>query len=193
MKEIRKEVEVSWYDEEYLKYDEEYLKYIYSKEYWCYNFWKTIIDSVGQKEKIGDFGCGTGILAYISKRNKKTYKRGIDYSKVAIDIAKQLNPTSNFVVGNILDKSTYDFDYDIAIFSEVLEHIDDDLEVISLVEKKKRIILSVPNYDYESHVRFFENEKDVCNRYEELIDIEKILTIVISPIKKVFILVGYKR
>jgi hypothetical protein len=46
-----------------------------------------------------------------------------------------------------------------------LEHIEADLEVLRRVRPGTRCLLTVPNFPYPSHVRFFNNGGAVSERY----------------------------
>jgi hypothetical protein len=54
---------------------------------------------------------------------------------------------------------------DALICTEVLEHIEEDLSLLSSYPSGKFLILSVPNFDSFAHVRYFLNQRDVIERY----------------------------
>ena len=54
---------------------------------------------------------------------------------------------------------------------EVLEHIESDLSAIELWRSGTICICSVPNFDYDTHVRFFASEAEVIHRYQGLIEV----------------------
>jgi hypothetical protein len=60
------------------------------------------------------------------------------------------------------------------VCTEVLEHVVDDLDVISLWPKEKLLICSVPNFDSDTHERFFKNDEEVSSRYGADIKIERL-------------------
>ena len=66
-------------------------------------------------------------------------------------------------------------DYYISI--EVMEHLIDDKKVIGFIPKGKNVIITVPNYLGGSHVRKFDNEQQVIDRYSDLIDITDVVRI----------------
>ena len=59
----------------------------------------------------------------------------------------------------------------------MLEHIEHDLEAIGNWKSGTYCICSVPNFDSETHVRFFESADQVRARYGALIDIGEIARI----------------
>ena len=40
-------------------------------------------------------------------------------------------------------------------------------EVVKKISSGKKVIFSLPNYDYESHVRFFTSYQEIEDRYKE--------------------------
>jgi len=122
--------------------------------------------------KVIDLGCGVG---YFSSLIDNENYLGIDFSKDVIKIAKELNPTKTFMVGNLLDENMYNLFYssnDIYICLEALEHIEKDIEVLKTIPSKCIVIISVPNRDYESHVRYFKNQNEIIERYEDILDFD---------------------
>jgi SAM-dependent methyltransferase len=141
-----------------------------------YPLWSKAIDRLveGGSRNVYDLGCGVGHFEELANRSKKfKVVRAVDFSAVAIEMAKKRNPgmTDTFYVADLMDKSVYDFtDYDTVTMFEVLEHID-DMFVIDNIPKGKKIIFSVPSYDCESHVRYFALIGDVLERYSKAVKI----------------------
>lgn len=138
--------------------------------------WSKAIDWLagsGSKD-VYDLGCGVGHFEELANRSKKfRVVRAVDFSAVAIEMAKKRNPemTDTFYVADLMEKSVYDFaDYDTVTMFEVLEHID-DMFVIEYVPKGKKIIFSVPSYGCESHARYFPLIADVLVRYSKMMKI----------------------
>jgi len=75
-----------------------------------------------------------------------------------------------FFRGDALDAGSYPHDYDTIVCTEVLEHIDADLEVIRSWRSGTWCLCTVPNFDYTGHVRFFRTPEAVTARYGRLID-----------------------
>ena len=100
--------------------------------------------------QILELGCGTGQFAQMLwDRGLKCYK-GIDFSALAIEIAKRKSPQA-FEVGNVFDANYEGFNT--VVVMEVLEHIEDDLQLIGCIPEGMNIIFSVPNFIDPSHVR----------------------------------------
>ena len=127
--------------------------------------------------QILEIGCGNGALAhYLFDSGLRDYL-GFDFSPVAVEQARsRTGRLDSFFVGNALDKKSYyaNYPYNIAICTEVLEHIEADLRAISYWKSGSFCICSVPNFDSVSHVRFFQKETDIYKRYDHLIRIESI-------------------
>lgn len=134
-----------------------------------YSAWKIAIGQTKKGQLIGDLGCGVGQFAAMCLANNRDYRLGIDFSEVAIQQAKELNPeiADNFMVGNLLDENIAELvkGLDTIYILEVLEHINDDKELLNSLPKGIQVVFSVPNYDSAGHVRHFKTYKDVEQRY----------------------------
>ena len=67
---------------------------------------------------------------------------------------------------------------DVIICLEVLEHIENDLDVIDSLPSGKNLMMTVPNYNSFGHLRIFKDEKEVKKRYERFFK-----TFSVEPIK----------
>jgi len=160
-----------FYNEVYLKggSKQEYAKEPEQSIY--FPVWDKIRTIIAKKERIFEIGCGVGQLANILLKNNKNYLQGIDFSKVAIEKATELNSSyrSEFDVGDIYYFDFSSVFYDTIICCEVLEHIEKDVEIISKLSPNIRFIFSVPNYNSESHLRKFDNKEQIEERYGKLL------------------------
>jgi len=143
--------------------------------------WDKTIDMLSDDEVIVEVGCGTGQLAnYILEVGLK-YVYGFDFSNTAIAIAKKQNPNHAdlFHVKNALLLDTYLNlpKYDTVICLETLEHIIEDFKILWCLKKGCRVIFSVPDFDFEAHVRHFKNAKEIITRYSNVLDIKSIYEI----------------
>ena len=59
----------------------------------------------------------------------------------------------------------------------MLEHVEQDLQVIEHWERGTYSLCSVPNFDSDYHVRFFRTREDVFKRYRTLIEIDSIVVL----------------
>jgi hypothetical protein len=98
--------------------------------------------------------------------------RGFDFSTVAVHNAScRTGRPELFFVGDALDAQCYSDDYDTIVCTEVLEHIDADLDVVRLWREGTWCVCTVPNFPADGHVRFFNTSREVVTRYGKLIDI----------------------
>jgi SAM-dependent methyltransferase len=122
-----------------------------------------------------EVGCGSGLLAeMILKRHNGDY-HGFDFSPEAIRYAAaRTGRPELFFIGDALDAQSYQRCYDTVVCTEVLEHVDRDLDLIRLWSDGTWCVCSVPNFAAKGHVRFFNNPKEVADRYGQIIQIEEI-------------------
>jgi SAM-dependent methyltransferase len=133
-----------------------------------YPTWLLVVDRLRRYgcERILDVGCGPGQFAQLCDDWGFQSYVGIDFSAVALDMARAKAPRFEFRVGDIKDKATYEgIGFNAIVCMEVLEHIDDDGAVISCFPEGVRCLMTVPNFPYRSHVRHFETEGAVMERY----------------------------
>ena len=106
-----------------------------------------------------EVGCGSGTLAqFIMDRTLVRY-RGFDFSASAVERAgKRVGRSDLFYVGDARDAKSYASEYEGIVCTEVLEHIEADLDVIRNWRSGAVCICSVPNFMDESHVRVFKHE-----------------------------------
>jgi len=111
-----------------------------------------------------DIGCGRGeLLYYCARRGAKI--QGIDYSRAAIDIAKDtieklpegLRHLARAEIGDVV---TYDFHekYDIVFMIEILEHMhtwqltEAFKKINEILSDKGKLVVITPNYYYEKYL-----------------------------------------
>ncbi len=137
-----------------------------------YPIWRRIVGLIGSEERVMDLGCGTGQLAQVLMASRKNFVIGVDFSPVAIEVARSMMPFSRFELGNIYDSSVYDLcEYDCVVLCEVMEHLEEDLKVLEMVKPLAHVIFTVPSYITWSHVRGFSSESEVIERYMHLLEI----------------------
>jgi SAM-dependent methyltransferase len=161
-----------YYDDMYRNDDRTYERPLTSPYYPMY---RQVVELLRREEvrTVLEVGCGSGVLAEMLIAERLDYS-GFDFSRVAIEKARLRNPGGRFSVGDATDPAAYGPRYDAVVCCEVLEHIEGDLAAIRLWESGKVVVCSVPNFDYESHVRHFRSEEEVVRRYGGLIDIRRI-------------------
>jgi trans-aconitate methyltransferase len=116
-----------------------------------------------------DLGCGSGRLAKLlcSSRPELAYL-GLDFSTEMIERAEAYNidtPGTPLFVLNDLRYGDEVPAADLYLAIEVLEHLDDDLGLLAKLPKHSHVVLSVPNFDSEAHVRYFDSWAHCWTRY----------------------------
>lgn len=154
-------------------YYNDHLKHLFKKEYRWYDLYEGAAQLLPppSENTIVDLGCGVGGFARLLYR--KGYERflGIDFSSYGIEICRKRVPSFAFIVGNLLDARIRErfSKHSTFVILEVLEHINRDIKLITSIPSKSTVIFSVPNKDFESHVRFFNNPREVKSRYKGLL------------------------
>jgi SAM-dependent methyltransferase len=168
----------------------------YSQSHY-YFLWTVIVDRVRHAgiQRVLEIGCGPGQLAAFLLDQGVTSYTGLDFSPKAIELARNNAPRGHFTVGNALLPDIHrQADHDLVICTEVLEHITDDLVVLSHFLPGKRCLCSVPNFPLESHVRHFKEADAVRTRYGAFFDNLDILTLKspICPTDEFFLMDGVR-
>lgn len=111
---------------------------------WRYN---EACNYISKNDLVLDVGMGCGYGSFIMSKFAKEV-RGIDDSEEAVEYAKQnwLNSNIKYFSGNALDL-IHDYPFDVIVAFEIIEHIKDDKELISLFKRtaQKYIVISVPH------------------------------------------------
>lgn len=123
-------------------------------------------------KKVLDLGCGPGQFAqYALSILPHLDYTGVDFSSEAIKMARAKHIEGKFSCGNIFKTDSFEYaKYDAILLLEVLEHIDEDLKLLSGI-KNKLLICTVPNFSAKSHVRHFKSIEDVNQRYSSILSI----------------------
>lgn len=154
--------------------------------------WTKVASYIKNTDNVVDIGCGTGQMMELLLEKGVGHYIGYDFSQVAIEIAKKkIKDTRAIVYWKDLYELSSLPNADIYITIEVLEHLVDDIKVLNLIPKDKKVVLTVPNYLGGSHVRKFDTEEEVKNRYSSIIDCEEITTIIHGS-GKIFVMMGKK-
>jgi len=132
-----------------------------------------------EADTIVDLGCGIGMFTEVVFKAGYTKYIGIDFSPTMIGRSKKRVPEAKFIIGDLRDKETQKIieNYKIFVSLEVLEHIENDLDIIAAIPVNSLVIFSVPNFGGEFHVRHFNSEIEVIKRYNKLLRFDKYITI----------------
>jgi 2-polyprenyl-3-methyl-5-hydroxy-6-metoxy-1,4-benzoquinol methylase len=99
-----------------------------------------------------------------------------------------------FVVDNAYTSELYDDKYNTVVVLEVLEHIENDLLLLERIRKGSTVIFSIPNFNSESHMRWFDSTSDILKRYENFLAFESIHEFNSSPYKnKIYLVKSVKK
>jgi trans-aconitate methyltransferase len=139
--------------------------------------WRPLYDHVltlmpeDRTVRICDIACGTGRMAKLLWRNGYHNYVGFDFSLERIKEARHYVPEASF---HHLDAFSDEAralsrQADVAIITDTLEHLEQDLELISVLPKGMLVIGSVPNFDSKAHVRMFDGPDTVFERYGDLV------------------------
>lgn len=96
------------------------------------------LENLKQGSKILDIGCAEGAtIKYLhSLYGKKFNYVGVDLSKERISVAKSKNiPNAQFIVSNGEDIPLNDHDYNCVLCSQLLEHVEDENQLISEIHR----------------------------------------------------------
>lgn len=158
-------------------YDYVFKKYEYYFNKGCVHRWfryllSKIVENIdiSKVNRALDVGCGEGsTVAYLSKQLENVKFTGIDFSDVAIKIAKKRHDklqNLNFIIGDVKDiaPSSNTEGYDLVSCIEVLEHIDDWEKLLDTIchISKKYVLLAFPAgrmRDYEKEMGHLRNFK----------------------------------
>ena len=169
-----KEMPAEYYDAKYSDWK------MHLKPYWKTNMaYRFAVASAMIRRHFGDnglrildIGCGTGQFGHhLYDLGYRRYT-GFDFSKVAIIYAKHLwDLPFEFFCADAFDPKVYDRRYDVAVCFSVLEHVEQDLELLGMISPGKSFVGIVPDYIVRSHVRCFKQEREVKMRYKALMRI----------------------
>lgn len=103
--------------------------------------------SLIEEDKILDYGCGDGfLLEKLADKNLKCF--GVDVSEIAIEKCREKGLNASRMDANSTTLPFSDKEFELVIFSDVLEHLYAPEEV--LLEAKRiseNVLLSVPNFN----------------------------------------------
>lgn len=162
-----------------------------------YTSWKhamSYLEPIDRKASILEIACGAGQFAEMLFDCGFQNYMGFDYAEEGIALAKENNPEQKdrFFVADAFQTELLQQKYDLVICFEALEHIQKDLELLHRVLPGTRMLLSVPNFNDPYHVRYFQNEDEVRNRYEKVIRISCISKSMLNDVNCLYYIWGEK-
>jgi 2-polyprenyl-3-methyl-5-hydroxy-6-metoxy-1,4-benzoquinol methylase len=113
--------------------------------------------------EILDIGCGTGQLLDMLKFKGYNNISGFDFSDEAVKIANTNYPDIHIYKDNLYE---HEVNTDVIVCTEVLEHIEKDCEMLEQWSRLvDQVVLTVPDFNDPSHLRYFQDCDDVALRY----------------------------
>lgn len=159
-----------WYDTVYRESDAYRRHYTQAPDYFL---WCVVADRLQRlgTRRVLDLGCGAGqVAALLFDRGLPAYL-GVDFSPQAIEQARQVCPGYAFRVADVMSSDVLASEsYDTLLALEFLEHLENDLQVIEQLRPGVRLLASLPNFPYPSHVRHFSSAEAVRLRYQAYFD-----------------------
>ena len=148
----------------------------YAQSHYYPMFRKTLQEVIRLDAKhVLEVGCGSGSFAEMLFDHTDIPYSGFDFSRAGVEKAAHRTGRGNaFRVSNALDPDSYRPRHDTIVCTEVLEHVEADREVVGLWNSGVNCICTVPNFDFDTHVRFFMTAEEVHDRYADLIEIDRI-------------------
>ncbi|MFG0319559.1 MAG: class I SAM-dependent methyltransferase [Planctomycetota bacterium JB042] len=160
-----------YYDSMYAE-SEQYDRPYFRSHY--YFLWTVIVDRIRRRRpaKVLEVGCGVGQFAEFLVAQGGVAYTGFDFSPQAIEKARAKRiDGARFEVGDALETDLFEtVEHDRLVCTEVLEHVERDLDIVARIRPGTRCICTVPNFPYESHVRHFADAAEVEGRYGEAFD-----------------------
>src|SRR5437588_5565790 len=160
--------------------------------------WTVLIDRLRtwRARRLLEIGCGSGQLACaIRDMGILEGYCGFDFSSHRLEYARSRCPELRFEVADAFKTDLFaTFDYDSALATEFLEHVEGDLVVLSRLKPRTKFIGTVPNFPFVSHVRHFTSCDEVSARYAPLFDDFSVHRIPLNEQgKSLFILQGVRK
>lgn len=179
---------LEYYDKYFL--DKKDYQKLHYREFSRYPLWNQVYKFLSKyspdlNTQILEVGCGTGQLAYLLWDCGYRNYTGTDFSPVAIQMCWEFC-SQHFELEDC-KLSLINRKFDVCIAVEILEHIQEDLDLLKLIPAGKKIIFGVPKFDAKSHVRHFPKLKNVTKRYGSLINILEV-----KELSKWFFVIGEK-
>ena len=106
-----------------------------------------LVKQAPRPRSIADIGCGEGsLLAEITPSVPSASVFGCDFSAVSVELCQKRMPGGKFVVHDIREeKNPFGEVVDLAVCSEVIEHVDDDEKAVhNMASWTRHLVLTVP-------------------------------------------------
>jgi len=169
------EREAPFYDTLFRSGGHEGQYHVHYTESMYFPVWRRSVEIISALEdpNVMEIGCGPGQFAHLLFDSGIRSYKGIDFSAEAIEMARKnvTGWTERFSVADAFDAGLFCGDFTVVVLLEVLEHIENDLDLLRSIPAGKSVLFSVPSYSSSSHVRRFKSSRNVEKRYKTVIDI----------------------
>ncbi|MGD6794231.1 glycosyltransferase [Metabacillus indicus] len=186
----------SFYDNLYENggWNDTYFKH-YSETHY-FPMWKKALELIKENKEssIIDIGCGPGQFSNLLFDNGVTKYVGLDFSSEAIKVARFRNDKYRnlFIVGDAYISDIFYKSYNTTILFEVLEHLENDIDILRRIKPGTNVLFSVPNFYSAGHVRWFNSQFEVVERYKDTISIDQIHVFNVGGTNKLYLAFGKK-
>ena len=129
-------------------------------------------------KRIFEFAGSGGFLANLILENIEgiEFYHHTDFTNIAVGCAKSLlDKYENCVVEKVdIDKEYNEINFSVydTFICISFEHLEHDLEIISRIPKNSLFIFCVPNFNAYTHVRYFNSEEKIFERYTSLLEMD---------------------
>jgi SAM-dependent methyltransferase len=122
------------------------------------NYHDFFVSRTNPGERVLDFGCGVGAVAFDLAEKAHAIVDGIDISAENIATARQRfsHERVRYIHGNGLTKSLGET-YDVVVLSNVLEHLEDRVPALKSIQRNsgaKRFLIRVPMFERDWRVAY---------------------------------------
>jgi len=172
--------DADWYDQVYLSPPAAHYSLPPDEAPWA-GIWAWCVDQMpSEARSVVDLGCGPGhFLEMLHLSRPDINATGVDFSGVAIQMAEARglpNEQFRWVHGDIFTFSDLE-GVDVVVCTEVLEHVEGDLDLLAALPKGMTVLGTVPPTLGPSHVRSFACMAEVVDRYERVLAIQAVKTV----------------
>ena len=125
---------------------------------------------IANNREVVDLGCGTGrFIEQLYRYGHYGNVTGVDFAPAVLEEARAYTRgrPAEYQLADLADyKAPFPLPGGIVFTClEVLEHIHDDLSLVERIPPGRTFVFSVPNFQSQSHVRWFHGVGDVFFRY----------------------------
>ncbi len=186
---IGAERDAEWYDLSFTVF--RHWKKHYSQSRYFF-LWSIVADRLitGHCDSVLDVGCGPGQFACLLRDRGIPAYHGVDFSTRRIAQARYLCPEYRFHAEEAFKTGLFDeLQYDAVVMTEVLEHIECDVDLIGRSQEGTRLLASVPNFPSAGHVRHFLRTEEVHERYGVILENIRVDALHGDPHGKIYFLI----